>query len=242
MDRGRRHAPARATGWRGTWPAGAMAAAAAAAAEGLRAAVPRIAERAGRPVPADPRWRADPRQAGRPRPGPLPGADGPMPLGAVDVISGGAITNAALYALLRMPAVTAAMRIIEPDLLDLPNLNRYASARRSMLGWPKARALRPSETPGHHHHRVGGDVRRHDRAAPGPDRAAAARRRRPHPVPVGRPARGRRAGSASAPAPTTSSWSPRTRPGRPAPAARTPATRTSPGRSRRSRSSRSGLA
>ena len=46
--------------WRGTEPAGAMAAAAAAAAEGLRAAVPRIAERLDRPVPPDPRWRAHP--------------------------------------------------------------------------------------------------------------------------------------------------------------------------------------
>jgi hypothetical protein len=41
--------------WQGIWPSGAMAAAAAAAAEGIRAAVPRIAERAGRPVPTDPR-------------------------------------------------------------------------------------------------------------------------------------------------------------------------------------------
>jgi hypothetical protein len=60
------------------------------------------------------------------------------------VTSGGAITNAALYALLRMPAVTAAMRIIE---LDLPNLNRYALARRSMMGWPKTRALETFQTP-----------------------------------------------------------------------------------------------
>jgi hypothetical protein len=133
--------------WQGNWPAGAMAAAAAAAAEGLRAAVPRIADRAGRPVPTDPRWRTiSSRQVvldlGRYR------ADGPIRLGAVDVISGGAITNAALYALLRMPAVTAAMRIIEPDLLDLPNLNRYALARRSMRGWPKTRALVAFQTLG----------------------------------------------------------------------------------------------
>ena len=61
-------------------------------------------------------------------------AEGPIRLGAVDVISGGTITNAALYALLRMPAVSAAMRVIEPDLLNLPNLNRYALARRLMIG------------------------------------------------------------------------------------------------------------
>jgi hypothetical protein len=108
--------------------------------------VPRIAERAGRPVPADPRWRTIPAwqvalDLSRYR------AYGPIRLGAIDVISGGAITNAALYALLRMPAISAAMRIIEPDLLDLPNLNRYALARRSMMGWPKTRALEAFQTP-----------------------------------------------------------------------------------------------
>ena len=189
MDRGRRPL-APALRWQGIWPAGAMAAAAAAAAEGLRAAVPRIAERAGRPLPADPRWRTIPgRQValdlGRYR------ADGPIRLGAVDVISGGAITNAALYALLRMPAVTAAMRIIEPDLLDLPNLNRYALARRSMIGL--AEDPRPGGLPDpcHRHHRARGFLRRHHRSLPCPDRAAAAGRGRPHPVPLGRPARRR---------------------------------------------------
>jgi hypothetical protein len=124
-----------------------MAAAAAAAAEGLRAAVPRIAEYLGRAIPADPRWRVQPgrrvqldlRQYQ---------ADGPAALGDVDIISGGAITNAALYTLLRLPSVTAAMRIVEPDLLDLPNLNRYALARRSMIGWPKGRALAGLQTTG----------------------------------------------------------------------------------------------
>jgi hypothetical protein len=132
--------------WRGITPAGAMGAAAAAAAEGLRAAVPRIAERLDRPVPADLRWRAHPsRQVNldlshyR--------VDGPVTLGEVDVISGGAITNAALYALLRMPEFTAAMRIIEPDLLALANLNRYALALRSMVGWAKTRALGSFSTP-----------------------------------------------------------------------------------------------
>ena len=132
--------------WRGTGPAGAMAAAAAAAAEGLRAAVPRIAERLERPAPADPRWRAFP--------GRQVNLDlsryqvkAPLALGEVDVISGGAITNAALYTLLRLPALTAAIRIFEPDLLALANLNRYALARRSMLGWPKTNALRGFQTP-----------------------------------------------------------------------------------------------
>jgi hypothetical protein len=131
--------------WRGTGPAGAMAAAAAAAAEGLRAAVPRIAEYLERPTPSDPRWLAcaarqvnlDLRQYE---------VDGQVALGEVDVISGGAITNAALYTLLRMPALTAAIRVIEPELLDLTNLNRYALALRSMVGWPKTWALHTSQT------------------------------------------------------------------------------------------------
>lgn len=132
--------------WRGDGPVGAMAAAGAAAAEGLRAAVPRIAERLGSPVPRDPRWLSNPArhitldlscyQV-----------DGAVTVGEVDLISGGAITNAALYALLRIPGVTAAMRVIEPDLLDLSNLNRYALALRSMVGGPKTDVLTSFATP-----------------------------------------------------------------------------------------------
>lgn len=134
-----------ATPWRGAVPVGAMAAAAAAT-EGLRAAVPHIAEHLGHPVPADPRWRPSPGRhvdldLSRYR------IDGPVRLRNVDVISGGAITNAALYALLRIPALTAAMRIIEPEPLALSNLNRYALARRSLLDWLKTNALRSFATP-----------------------------------------------------------------------------------------------
>jgi hypothetical protein len=132
--------------WRGTGPAGAMAAAAAAATEGLRTAIPSIAERLDRPAPADPRWRARPdRQVSVDLSHYQ--VDRPVALGEVDVISGGAITNAALYVLLRIPGLTAALRIIEPDLLAMANLNRYALALRSMLGWPKTRALRAFQTP-----------------------------------------------------------------------------------------------
>jgi hypothetical protein len=132
--------------WRGIAPVGAMAAAAAAATEGLRAAVPHIVEHLECPVPADPRWQAcEGRQVdldlSRYQ------VEGPVALGEVDVISGGAITNAALYALLRMPDLTAALRVIEPDLLALANLNRYSLALKSMVGWPKIRALRSFDTP-----------------------------------------------------------------------------------------------
>jgi hypothetical protein len=38
------------------------------------------------------------------------------------------------------------MRIIEPDLLALSNLNRYALALRWMVGWPKTCTLKSFET------------------------------------------------------------------------------------------------
>jgi hypothetical protein len=138
------HAPTNP--WRGDVPVGAMAAAAAAAVDGLRAALPRIAERLDRPVPADRRWRLIPgRQVNldllRYR------VDGAVRLGDVDAISGGAITNAALFALLRLPEITGRVRVIEHDLLAISNLNRYALARRSMLTWPKATALQAFSTP-----------------------------------------------------------------------------------------------
>ena len=46
-------------------------------------------------------------------------------------MSGGAITNAALDCLARIPAITAHGRIIEPDMTDLTNLNRYMLLLRS---------------------------------------------------------------------------------------------------------------
>jgi hypothetical protein len=126
--------------WRGEVPFGAMAAAAAAAAEGVRAAVPIVAEHLGRPAPNDVRWRRLPnRQVGidlaRYR------ISHGTALGEVDVVSGGAITQAALYALLRTPGLSASLRVIEPDRLGTSNLNRYALALRSMLTWPKTQVL-----------------------------------------------------------------------------------------------------
>jgi hypothetical protein len=62
-------------------------------------------------------------------------------LGEVDFVSGGAITNAVLYCLARIPAVTARGRIIEPDAADLSNLNRNMLLLRSGNGMPKAEGL-----------------------------------------------------------------------------------------------------
>lgn len=125
--------------WDGDWPVGALLAAAATAAEALRAALQRIAlatghrlsaefdSRPGRPVRLDLSDRAVPRA--------------PLDLDRVDAISGGAITNATIYALLRIPELSARLRVIEPETLDLTNLNRYPLARRSDRKQPKVRVL-----------------------------------------------------------------------------------------------------
>ncbi|MET8063070.1 hypothetical protein, partial [Micromonospora sp. NPDC005313] len=100
--------------WRGGSPVGALAAAGAAAVEGLRAAVPRIAEHLNQPAPEDTRYRAVP---GRRADLDLSryAVEGRVALGEVDLISGGAITNAAMYVLLRFPALSADLRVIEPE-------------------------------------------------------------------------------------------------------------------------------
>jgi molybdopterin/thiamine biosynthesis adenylyltransferase len=127
----RRANPSTSRRWRGSWPFGALAGAGAAAAEGLRAALPRISTIADLPLPPNPRFHLD---LGRSINLDLsaPGLQAHhMQLGNVDFVSGGAITTAALYCLARVPRVSGQLRVIEPDRLDLSNLNRYPLARRS---------------------------------------------------------------------------------------------------------------
>ena len=70
------------------------------------------------------------------------GTPAPTPeLGSVDVISAGAIAQATLFALIRIPAVRGKVRVIEPDTSDLTNLNRNAFLRRRRATLPKARDL-----------------------------------------------------------------------------------------------------
>ena len=125
--------------WQGTWPVGPMLAATAAAPEALRIAVTRIAAAAGR----------EPTKEFRTIPG-LPARidlssraipAGHLDMGRVDIISGGAITNATIYALLRIPGLSGLLRVIEPEALDLTNLNRYPLARYSDLEQAKVSVL-----------------------------------------------------------------------------------------------------
>lgn len=62
-------------------------------------------------------------------------------LGSFDFVSGGAIANAALFCLGRIPRVTGAARIIEDATSDYSNLNRYALLRCSQVSVRKVDTL-----------------------------------------------------------------------------------------------------
>jgi hypothetical protein len=66
---------------------------------------------------------------------------GGIDLGGVDAVSGGAITNALLGALLRVPSIRGSVRVFDDDVGAADNLNRYELLRRSRLGMPKVEAL-----------------------------------------------------------------------------------------------------
>lgn len=90
----------------------------------------------------------------RPRPSPGPPARISLPglfpnleagltreLGDVDAISGGAITHALLFCLLRVPGLRAHVRVIEEQRAELSNVNRYALLRASDDGRRKVEHL-----------------------------------------------------------------------------------------------------
>lgn len=58
-----------------------------------------------------------------------------------DLVSAGAITNAALYCLARIPQVTGSARLIEDSTSDHSNLNRYSLLRASDVGHGKSERL-----------------------------------------------------------------------------------------------------
>jgi hypothetical protein len=123
----------------GDFPVGALAAATAAAAEPYRAALRAVAASTGCAVPEplllEPATSVSLRLAEANTP--TTGFD----FGALDMISGGALTTAALHALLRVEDVTANVRVWEPQHLEASNLNRYALMRRSMVGMAKVAML-----------------------------------------------------------------------------------------------------
>ncbi len=120
------------------WPLGALAAAGLGAGEAFKIAMQKLLPHALSPENTAARFaKADEVRFE------LAPPDTPFcrDLGEIDCVSGGAITNAVLYCLARIPAVTAKGRIIEPDMADLSNLNRYMLLLRSGCETPKAHDL-----------------------------------------------------------------------------------------------------
>jgi molybdopterin/thiamine biosynthesis adenylyltransferase len=126
----------------GRLPFGGLAAGTAVAAVAFEAMVPRIESRVGlcarmpRPSPGPP-VRIDLGQLF-----PSLGEQIPGSLGAIEAVSGGAITNALIFCLLRVPELEVGIRVIEDDVADLTNLNRYMLLRRSQVGLHKVAHLR----------------------------------------------------------------------------------------------------
>lgn len=104
------------------WPLGAMAGAALVSAEAFKCAMRKLRNFARDVKLFDEFFRpiVDSTFALAPL-----GSSTPTDLGGFDLISGGAITNGMLYALSRIPNVRGVGRIIEPDIADTTNLNRY---------------------------------------------------------------------------------------------------------------------
>lgn len=121
-----------------SWPFGPMGAAALAAGEAFKISMRRLQAYA-----RDPIWFGDlyaPAATAVIDLAP-PGTPRAVDLGNFDCVSGGAIINAALYALTRIPEVRGQGRIIEDDVNAISNLNRNMMLRRSRLGAKKATDL-----------------------------------------------------------------------------------------------------
>lgn len=125
--------------WRGDhWPIGAMGSAAFAAGEAFKFAMRKLRGRARNPERMETVF-ADTIELTFP----LAPYDTPLlsEIGCFDCISGGAIIDAALYSLARIPSVRGRARVIEHDLTSLSNLNRYMLLLRSRMKSSKAEDL-----------------------------------------------------------------------------------------------------
>lgn len=120
------------------WPMGALAGAVLAAVEAFKCAMQKLVEFARDPAQFAEFFAPLPDTILMLAPETTPIVSA---LGAFDVISGGAITNGLLYALARLPDLTGVGRIVEPDVGETSNLNRYMLLRAEDLGLPKAERL-----------------------------------------------------------------------------------------------------
>jgi hypothetical protein len=132
--------------WTGTLPFGAMLSACAVAAEAFKEAMGRLGDqREQRPCNVHALPRPRPFKLGLP---PFAEPEAGISLGRVDVISAGAITNAAIFALLRLTGVSGTLRVFDDDRLAKSNLNRYPLASARQLSDLKVEALKRLSTDG----------------------------------------------------------------------------------------------
>src|SRR5208337_4891878 len=120
------------------WPVGALAAADLVASEAFKIAMRKLRRFATHPGIFDELFAESPRAVFRLAP---EGTPARCELGAFDIISGGAIAQAALFTFARIQGATARVRVIEPDISEISNLNRNMFLRRSRLGVAKARDI-----------------------------------------------------------------------------------------------------
>jgi hypothetical protein len=126
-----------APSWTGEQPFGPGLGAAAVAADIFRLAVARLGERHGITPPETFDWKVAPitRVGVDPIKSPLPHTV------RTDIISAGAITNAALMTLARIPGLKLEGRIFDDDRIALSNLNRYPLFTLDDVGATKPAAL-----------------------------------------------------------------------------------------------------
>ncbi|MGA2321757.1 MAG: hypothetical protein ABSG95_13610 [Solirubrobacteraceae bacterium] len=129
------HDRPRSRSWSESEAFAAMFGGVAAGAETFRTAMRTLARNGHRPILAKAAREPLPMQLAVPR------TTRTGDLGAIDVISAGAMTQGMLFALLRVPDISAQVRVFDDDLLDWPNLNRYPLARQALLEHPKAMLL-----------------------------------------------------------------------------------------------------
>jgi molybdopterin/thiamine biosynthesis adenylyltransferase len=77
----------------------------------------------------------------------IPVAEQDVHIGQVDLISAGAITQAALYALMRFPRIEMWGRVFDDDLTGVSNLNRNMLTLATDVGSPKVRVVAQSCAP-----------------------------------------------------------------------------------------------
>lgn len=131
--------PANSSPWSGTeWPIGGMATAALAAGEAFKVAMQKLRPSAKNSSVFDQLFSPSLEVTIDLAP---PNTKEISDLNQIDLVSGGAINSALLYALLRLPNLNGVGRIIEYDTVTLSNLNRGLLFLLSDLDAPKAETL-----------------------------------------------------------------------------------------------------